>query len=70
MFDEIREKTANFKFTSLFKEKLTNKIENITNLITKLEREIRKTCIETLNIPKKILVTELKDNYKNLNFID
>ena len=32
-------KTTNFKFTSLFKEKLTNKIENITNLITKLERD-------------------------------
>tara|TARA_Y100000996_G_scaffold173207_2_gene134607 strand:- start:621 stop:2531 length:1911 start_codon:yes stop_codon:yes gene_type:complete len=70
VFNEIREKTANFKFTSLFKEKLTNKIENITNLITKLEREIRKICLESLNIPKKVLVTELKDNFKNLDFID
>ena len=70
VFDEIKEKTANFKFTSLFKEKLTNKIENITNLITKLEREIRKVCLETLNIPKKVLVNELKDNFKNLAFID
>ena len=70
VFNEIREKTANFKFTTLFKEKLTNKIENITNLITKLEREIRKICLESLNIPKKVLVTELKDNFKNLDFID
>ena len=70
VFNEIIEKTANFKFTSLFKEKLTNKIENITNLITKLEREIRKVCLETLNIPKKVLVNELKDNFKNLDFID
>ena len=70
VFNEIKEKTANFKFTSLFKEKLTNKIENITNLITKLEREIRKVCLETLNIPKKVLVNELKDNFKNLGFID
>ena len=70
VFNEIIEKTANFKFTSLFKEKLTNKIENITNLITKLEREIRKVCLETLNIPKKVLVNELKDNFKNLGFID
>jgi RNA polymerase primary sigma factor len=70
VFNEIIEKTANFKFTSLFKEKLTNKIESITNLITKLEREIRKVCLETLNIPKKILVTELKDNFKNLSFTD
>ena len=70
VFNEIREKTANFKFTTLFKEKLTNKIENITNLITKLEREIRKVCLETLNIPKKVLITELKDNFKNLGFVD
>ena len=70
VFNEIKEKTANFKFTSLFKEKLTNKIENITNLITKLERDIRKVCLETLNIPKKVLVNELKDNFKNLGFID
>jgi len=69
IFKEIREKTANFKFTSLFKEKLTNKIENITYLISKLEREIRKVCIETLDIPKKVLITELKDS-KNLDFVD
>ena len=70
VFKEIREKTANFKFTTLFKEKLTNKIENITSLISKLEREIRKVCIETLNIPKKVLVSEFKDNFKNLEFVD
>ena len=70
VFKEIREKTANFKFTTLFKEKLTNKIENITSLISKLEREIRKVCIETINIPKKVLVSEFKDNFKNLEFVD
>jgi len=69
IFKEIREKTANFKFTTLFKEKLTNKIENITYLISKLEREIRKVCIETLDIPKKVLITELKDS-TNLDFVD
>ena len=69
VFREIREKTANFKFTTLFKEKLTNKIENITYLISKLEREIRKVCIETLDIPKKVLITELKDS-TNLDFAD
>ena len=69
VFREIREKTANFKFTTLFKEKLTNKIENITYLISKLEREIRKVCIETLDIPKKVLISELKDS-TNLDFAD
>jgi len=70
VFNEIREKTANFKFTTLFKEKLTAKIESITSLISKLEREIRKVCIETLNIPKKVLVTELKNDFQNLDFTD
>ena len=70
VFNEIRDKTANFKFTTLFKEKLTNKIENLTTLISKLEREIRKVCLETLNIPKKVLITELKDNVKDLSFAD
>lgn len=70
VFKEIRTKTANFKFTTLFKEKLTNKIESLTTLISKLEKEIRKVCIETLNIPKKVLITELKDNVKNLSFAD
>ena len=70
VFNEIRDKTANFKFTTLFKEKLTNKIENLTTLISKLEREIRKVCLETLNIPKKVLAVELKDNAKDLSFAD
>tara|TARA_Y100000994_G_scaffold20143_1_gene14745 strand:+ start:456 stop:1448 length:993 start_codon:yes stop_codon:yes gene_type:complete len=56
VFEEIRKKTANFKFTSLFKEKLTNKIENITSLISKYEKEIVKICLDTLKIPKKILI--------------
>ena len=70
VFNEIRDKTANFKFTTLFKEKLTNKIESLTALISKLEREIRKVCLETLNIPKKVLIAELKDNVNNLSFTD
>ena len=70
VFNEIRDKTANFKFTTLFKEKLTNKIESLTTLISKLEREIRKVCLETLNIPKKVLIAELKDNVNNLSFTD
>ena len=70
VFEEIRKKTANFKFTSLFKEKLTNKIENITSLISKYEKEIVKICLDTLKIPKKILIVELKDSFKDLSFVD
>ena len=70
IFEEIRKKTANFKFSTLFKEKLTNKIENITSLISKYEKEIVKICLDTLKIPKKTLITELKDSFNNLSFTD
>ena len=67
----IRSKTSCFKFTTLFKEKLTARIENITELIARYEREIRKICIETLKIPKKVLIVELKDsNFSNLEFTE
>jgi hypothetical protein len=45
-------------------------LRSLTTLISKLEREIRKVCLETLNIPKKVLITELKDNVKDLSFAD
>ena len=70
IFEEIRKKTANFKFSTLFKEKLTNKIENITSLISKYEKEIVKICLDTLKIPKKTLIAELKDSFNNLSFTD
>tara|TARA_B100001094_G_scaffold317984_1_gene361026 strand:+ start:66 stop:1985 length:1920 start_codon:yes stop_codon:yes gene_type:complete len=71
VFDAIRSKTSCFKFTTLFKEKLTARIENITELIAKYEKEIRKICIETLKIPKKVLIVELKDsNFSNLEFTE
>ena len=46
VFNEIISKTSNFKFTTLFKAKLTNRIEKITALIAKYEREIIKICID------------------------
>ncbi|MAR78318.1 MAG: RNA polymerase sigma factor RpoD [Gammaproteobacteria bacterium] len=70
VFDEIKDKTGNFKFTSLFKEKLTSRIENITNLISKYEREILKICMNTIGIPKKVMMAELKDNYHELDFVE
>ena len=71
VFDAIRSKTSCFKFTTLFKEKLTARIENITELIARYERQIRKICIETLKIPKKVLIVELKDsNFSNLGFTE
>jgi RNA polymerase primary sigma factor len=71
VFNLIRDKTSCFKFTTLFKEKRSAKIENITALIAKFEKGIRKICIETLKIPKKILIVELKNsNFSNLEFME
>tara|TARA_B100000575_G_scaffold107037_1_gene85248 strand:+ start:398 stop:2296 length:1899 start_codon:yes stop_codon:yes gene_type:complete len=69
-FEEIKEKISNFKFTSLFKEKLTQRIERFTSLISKYEREIIKICTGTFNIPKKELATYIKDSMNDLSFID
>ena len=69
-FEELKSKISNFKFTSLFKEKLTLRIERITSIITRYEKEIVKICIETLKIPKKDLITNLKDGVDNLDFLD
>ena len=68
VFNEIISKTSNFKFTTLFKAKLTNRIEKITALISKYEREIIKICINSLSIPKKILLQELKNNKQGFEF--
>jgi len=68
VFNEIISKTSNFKFTALFKAKLTNRIEKITALISKYEREIIKICINSLAIPKKVLLQELKNNKEGFEF--
>ncbi|SVE18069.1 uncharacterized protein METZ01_LOCUS470923, partial [marine metagenome] len=68
VFNEIISKTSNFKFTALFKAKLINRIEKITALISKYEREIIKICIKSLSIPKKVLLQELKNNKEGFEF--
>mgnify|MGYP001166421668 FL=1 len=69
-FEDLKSKISNFKFTSLFKEKLTQRIERITSMITRYEMGIVKICIETFKIPKKELITHLKDGVDNLEFIN
>ena len=69
-FEDLKSKISNFKFTSLFKEKLTQRIERITSMITRHEKGIVKICIETFKIPKKELITHLKDGVDNLEFIN
>jgi len=68
VFNEIISKMSHFKFTTLFKAKLINRIEKITVLISKYEREIIKICINLLKIPKKVLLQELKNNKEDFEF--
>jgi len=70
VFEEIINKISNFKFTSLFKEKLTGRIEKFTALIAKFEREIIKICINSLKVPKKELSNYIKDGMKDTKFLD
>ena len=70
IFEEIINKISNFKFTSLFKEKLTGRIEKFTALIAKFEREIIKICINSLKVPKKELSNYIKDGMKDTKFLD
>ncbi len=70
VFEEIIDRISNFKFTSLFKEKLTGRIEKFTALIAKYEREIIKICINALKVPKKELLTYIKDGIKDENFLN
>ena len=69
-FEKIKEPISNFKFSSLFVEKLTSRIENITTLISKHEKQIYLSSYEYLKIPKKDFLKEFKDNETNKSFLD
>ncbi|MBH44760.1 MAG: RNA polymerase sigma factor RpoD [Gammaproteobacteria bacterium] len=68
VFEKIQIQIANFKFTSLFIEKLTARIENISQTIAKYEKGIFETCNEYLKIQKKVFIKEFKENETNLDF--
>ncbi len=68
VFDEIKLKMSNFKFTSLFKEKLTQRIERFTMAIAKCEKEVLKICTEDLKASRKSIIDYLKDGTSDLSF--
>ena len=70
VFDEIKNKMSNFKFTSLFKEKLTQRIERFTQAISKIEREVLRICIEEFKMTRKVVVEHLRDGTSNLLFVN
>ena len=70
VLNEIKLKMSNFKFTSLFKEKLTQRIERFTMAIAKCEKEVLKICTEDLKASRKSIIDYLKDGTSDLSFTD
>jgi len=68
VLNEIKLKMSNFKFTSLFKEKLTQRIERFTMAIAKCEKEVLKICTEDLKASRKSIIDYLKDGTSDLSF--
>ena len=68
VLNEIKLKMSNFKFTSLFKEKLTQRIERFTMAIAKCEKEVLKICTEDLKANRKSIIDYLKDGTSDLSF--
>ena len=68
VLSEIKLKMSNFKFTSLFKEKLTQRIERFTMAIAKCEKEVLKICTEDLKASRKLIIDYLKDGTSDLSF--
>ena len=53
VFTQIIKEISNFKFTSLFIEKLTARIENVSRNITKYEKDVYSLCNKDTTISKK-----------------
>ena len=70
VFENIKIEISNFKFTSLFIEKLTSRIEHISYSISKHEKQIFLSCSENLKIAKKDFLKDFKNNETNKNFAE
>ena len=67
IFDKIRNEISNFKFTSLFIEKLISRIENISKNIIKYEKDVFSLCLKQTSLTKKEFVKLFKNNVFTIN---
>ncbi len=70
IFDKIRNEISTFKFTSLFIEKLTARIEDISRNIIKYEKDIFSLCLKDTNLSKKEFLKIFKNNETDINTLE
>jgi len=70
IFEKIRNEISTFKFTSLFIEKLTDRIEDISRNIVKYEKDILSLCLKQTNLSKKEFLKIFKNNETDIKILD
>ena len=69
IFDKIKDEISNFKFTSLFIEKLIAKIQDISNNIVKYEKDMFSLCLKQTSLSKKEFVKLFKNHETDINIL-
>ncbi len=70
IFDKIRNEISNFKFTSLFIEKLILKIEGISKNIVKYEKDMFSLCLKQTSLSKKEFIKIFKNNETDVKVLE
>jgi RNA polymerase primary sigma factor len=70
IFNKIKDEISNFKFTSLFIEKLIAKIQDISNSIVRYEKDMFSLCLKQTSLSKKEFVKLFKNHETDLNVLD
>ena len=70
LFDKIKKEISTFKFTSLFIEKVTARIEEISSNIIKYEKDMFLLCSKETNLNKKEFMKLFKNNETSMTVLD
>ena len=70
LFDKIKKEISTFKFTSLFIEKLTARIEEISTNIIKYEKDMFLLCSNETSLNKKEFMKLFKNNETSMTVLD
>ena len=70
IFNKIKDEISNFKFTSLFIEKLIAKIQDISNSIVKYEKDMFSLCLKQTLLSKKEFIKLFKNHETDINVLD